>query len=242
MPSFDVVSEVNQVEVRNAVDQTNKEVSTRFDFKGSDARVELADKTLTIHADDEFKLKQVTDILTAKFAKRGVDTRCLRTRPPASHRHVLHEDEHQKSFVDEWGIRWQMPKSGGPYFDIGEFPLSGCTSVGEVERYRWPDPDRDYANGAFIPGAADYPPRWVAKAAAFRAAMGARARLDLAYGAAHLVFVPFRQLVIAVGIDVDKIAHRINLSGVDAAVGLENDLTGINLLREGYVLLVAHLA
>ncbi len=82
MPSFDVVSEVNQVEVRNAVDQTNKEVSTRFDFKGSDARVELADKTLTIHADDEFKLKQVTDILTAKFAKRGVDTRCLKSADP----------------------------------------------------------------------------------------------------------------------------------------------------------------
>ena len=77
MPSFDVVSEVNQVEVRNAVDQTNKEVSTRFDFKGSDARVELADKTLTIHADDEFKLKQVTDILVGKLAKRGVDTRAL---------------------------------------------------------------------------------------------------------------------------------------------------------------------
>jgi len=82
MPSFDVVSEVNQVEVRNAVDQTNKEVSTRFDFKGSDARVELADKALTLYADDEFKLKQVTDILVAKLAKRGVDTRCLKSADP----------------------------------------------------------------------------------------------------------------------------------------------------------------
>ena len=79
MPSFDIVSEVNQVEVRNAVDQANKEVSTRFDFKGSDARIELADKTLTLYADDEFKLKQVTDILSAKFAKRGVDTRSLKS-------------------------------------------------------------------------------------------------------------------------------------------------------------------
>src|SRR5215813_3913276 len=69
MPSFDIVSEVNQVEVRNALDQTNKEVSTRFDFKGSDARVELADKSLTIYADDDFKLKQVTDILTGKLIK-----------------------------------------------------------------------------------------------------------------------------------------------------------------------------
>lgn len=80
MPSFDIVSEVNQVEVRNAVDQANKEVSTRFDFKGSDARVEINDKekTLTIFADDDFKLGQVRDVLTAKLAKRGVDTRCLK--------------------------------------------------------------------------------------------------------------------------------------------------------------------
>ena len=78
MPSFDVVSEVNQVEVRNAVDQTNKEVSTRFDFKGSDARVEHADKALTLFADDDFKLKQVTDILTGKLTKRGVDIRSLK--------------------------------------------------------------------------------------------------------------------------------------------------------------------
>lgn len=80
MPSFDIVSEVNQVEVHNAVDQTNKEVSTRFDFKGSDARVEIneKEKTLTIFADDDFKLSQVRDVLAAKLAKRGVDTRCLK--------------------------------------------------------------------------------------------------------------------------------------------------------------------
>ncbi len=78
MPSFDIVSEVNQVEIRNALDQTNKELGTRFDFKGSDARVELADKTLTLHADDDFKLKQVTDILTARLGKRGVDLRALK--------------------------------------------------------------------------------------------------------------------------------------------------------------------
>ena len=77
MPSFDIVSEVNQVEVGNAIAQTNKEVSTRFDFKGSDARVELADKVLTLYADDDFKLKQVTDILTGKLTKRGIDIRTL---------------------------------------------------------------------------------------------------------------------------------------------------------------------
>jgi len=78
MPSFDIVSEVNQVEVRNALDQVNKELSTRFDFKGSDARVESDDKSLTLYADDDFKLKQVTDILTAKLAKRQVDIRSLK--------------------------------------------------------------------------------------------------------------------------------------------------------------------
>jgi uncharacterized protein YajQ (UPF0234 family) len=77
MPSFDIVSEVNQVEVRNAIDQANKEIATRFDFKGSDARAELAEKALTLYADDDFKLKQVTDIVTAKLGKRGVDLRAL---------------------------------------------------------------------------------------------------------------------------------------------------------------------
>ena len=78
MPSFDIISQVNQVEVRNALDQANKELSTRFDFKGSDARAELADKTLTLYADDDFKLKQVTDIVTGKLTKRGVDIRALK--------------------------------------------------------------------------------------------------------------------------------------------------------------------
>lgn len=77
MPSFDIVSEVNQVEVKNAVDQANKEVSTRFDFKGSDARIVHAEKTLTLFADDDFKLSQVSDILRAKLTKRTVDVRSL---------------------------------------------------------------------------------------------------------------------------------------------------------------------
>jgi uncharacterized protein YajQ (UPF0234 family) len=80
MPSFDIVSEVNQVEVHNAVDQVNKEVANRFDFKGSDARVEWneKEKILTLFADDDFKLSQVTDILTGKLTKRGVDIRSLK--------------------------------------------------------------------------------------------------------------------------------------------------------------------
>jgi uncharacterized protein YajQ (UPF0234 family) len=77
MPSFDIVSEVDKTEVKNALDQTNKEVSTRFDFKGSDARIEQAELVLTVFADNEFQLSQVQDILTTKLAKRGVDIRCL---------------------------------------------------------------------------------------------------------------------------------------------------------------------
>jgi len=77
MPSFDIVSQVNQQEVKNAVEQTNKEITNRFDFKGSDARVELGENLLTVYADDEFKLGQVTDVLRARLAKRNVDVRCL---------------------------------------------------------------------------------------------------------------------------------------------------------------------
>jgi uncharacterized protein YajQ (UPF0234 family) len=77
MPSFDVVSEANQVEVKNAVDQANKEITTRFDFKGSDARVEQKERELTAYADSEFQLGQVRDVLTTKMSKRNVDVRFL---------------------------------------------------------------------------------------------------------------------------------------------------------------------
>ena len=77
MPSFDVVSEVDKTELRNAVEQSNKEIANRFDFKGTDARIEQADFVLTLFADTEFQLGQVQDVLNGKFAKRGVDVRCL---------------------------------------------------------------------------------------------------------------------------------------------------------------------
>lgn len=79
MPTFDIASEVNQMEIRNAVDQCNKEVTNRFDFKGSDARVEIneKEKTLTVFGDDDFKLAQVRDVLTGRLAKRAIDVRCL---------------------------------------------------------------------------------------------------------------------------------------------------------------------
>ena len=84
MPSFDTVLEPDLVELRNAVEQANKEIGTRFDFKGSDARVELADKgkerTLTLFADSDFQIGQVRDLLLAKLGKRGVDVRFVDLR------------------------------------------------------------------------------------------------------------------------------------------------------------------
>ena len=77
MPSFDITSEVNKVELKNAIDQANKEIATRFDFKGSDARIEQSELDLTVFADDDFKLKQVLDVLNSKCAKRNVDLRAF---------------------------------------------------------------------------------------------------------------------------------------------------------------------
>jgi uncharacterized protein YajQ (UPF0234 family) len=77
MPSFDVVSEADMIEVKNAVEQANKEITTRFDFKGSSAKVEQKDAELTAFADADFQLSQVRDVLTNKLAKRQVDVRFL---------------------------------------------------------------------------------------------------------------------------------------------------------------------
>ncbi|MCE9659257.1 MAG: YajQ family cyclic di-GMP-binding protein [Burkholderiales bacterium] len=77
MPSFDAVLEPNLVEVRNAIDQTAKEIGTRFDFKGTSARVELKDKEITLYGDSDFQINQVTDVLLAKLSKRNVDARFL---------------------------------------------------------------------------------------------------------------------------------------------------------------------
>jgi uncharacterized protein YajQ (UPF0234 family) len=77
MPSFDIVSEVNQQEVKNALEQANKEIANRYDFKGSDARIEQKELDLTVFADDEFKLGQVMDVLRGRLAKRNVDVRAI---------------------------------------------------------------------------------------------------------------------------------------------------------------------
>ncbi len=82
MPSFDVVSEVDMHELANAVDQANREVDTRFDFKGSDARFELSGAEITLAAENEFQLQQMMDILQKKMVKRGVDIACLDISEP----------------------------------------------------------------------------------------------------------------------------------------------------------------
>lgn len=109
MPSFDVVSEADAVEIRNAVDQANKEIGNRFDFKGSDARIEQKERELTAFADDDFKLGQVRDVLLGKMARRNVDVRFLdygdvqkisgdKVKQPITVRHGV-SGEHAKRIV-----------------------------------------------------------------------------------------------------------------------------------------------
>jgi hypothetical protein len=82
MPSFDVVSELDAHEVSNALDQANREVGTRFDFKGVNARFEQGDDLVTMRADVEFQLQQMLPILHEKLIKRGIDIRCLEVKDP----------------------------------------------------------------------------------------------------------------------------------------------------------------
>lgn len=77
MPSFDVVSEVDMHEVTNAVDQANREVGTRFDFRGTNARYERVESVVNMAAESEFQLQQMLDILQTKLTRRGVDIACL---------------------------------------------------------------------------------------------------------------------------------------------------------------------
>lgn len=82
MPSFDVVSEIDLHELNNAVDQTNREVDTRFDFKGTDSKLSLAENEITLESGVEFQLQQMMDILQKKMVKRGLDIACLEIKDP----------------------------------------------------------------------------------------------------------------------------------------------------------------
>lgn len=82
MPSFDIVSELNSHEVANAVDQANREVGTRFDFKGTNAQYELKEYVVTLSAPADFQLKQMMDILKLKLTRRGIDIACMKVDEP----------------------------------------------------------------------------------------------------------------------------------------------------------------
>ena len=82
MPSFDIVSELNAHEVANALDQASREVGTRFDFKGTNAKFELKDLVITLSAQSDFQLKQMLDILRLKLSKRGIDVQCMKIDDP----------------------------------------------------------------------------------------------------------------------------------------------------------------
>jgi cyclic-di-GMP-binding protein len=82
VPSFDIVSELNLHEVANAIDQANREVGTRFDFKGVNAKYELQEAVVTLTAQADFQLKQMMDILRLKLTKRGVDLQCMKIDDP----------------------------------------------------------------------------------------------------------------------------------------------------------------
>ena len=82
MPSFDVVSEVNHHELSNGVDQANREVTTRFDFKGTGSNFELKDQLITMNTESDFQLQQMYDMLCNKLVKRGIDIACLEKGDP----------------------------------------------------------------------------------------------------------------------------------------------------------------
>ena len=84
MPSFDIVSELNEHEVTNAIDQANREVGTRFDFKGTNAKFELKDLVITLTAQADFQLQQMMEILRLKLSKRGVDVTCMKVDEPVT--------------------------------------------------------------------------------------------------------------------------------------------------------------
>lgn len=77
MPSFDIVSEIDMHELSNSIDQANREITNRFDFKGTNSKVELKENIITLVAPAEFQIKQIEDILTTKMSKRGIDIKCL---------------------------------------------------------------------------------------------------------------------------------------------------------------------
>jgi len=101
MPSFDIVSEVDKHELSNAVDQTNRELANRFDFRGTDASVEQSEKVLTMHADSDFQLDQLLDILRLKLVKRGIEISCLELKDPVGNGKMRKQDVIVREGIDK---------------------------------------------------------------------------------------------------------------------------------------------
>lgn len=124
MPSFDVVSEVDHHELQNALDQANREIGTRYDFKGSDARLEQSGNDLVLHAEVEFQIQQMIPILKEKMSRRGIDVDCLefgevvemnkRARQPVRVREGLEQDIARKmvKLIKESKLRVQAAIQG----------------------------------------------------------------------------------------------------------------------------------
>ncbi len=100
MPSFDAVSELNGHEIANAVDQANRELSQRFDFKDSGARFELKEYTVTLHAQVDFQLKQMLEMLKLRLSKRGIDLVCLEIKEPQTTLSAAHQEVVLRHGVD----------------------------------------------------------------------------------------------------------------------------------------------
>jgi len=105
MPSFDIVSKVDNHELTNAVDQANREVTNRFDFKGSNASFALTEENITLKAPSDFQLTQMLDILNAKLSKRGIDVRVLECKDPEVSLH-----EARQVVIVKQGIEKEMGK------------------------------------------------------------------------------------------------------------------------------------
>jgi cyclic-di-GMP-binding protein len=101
MPSFDTVSELNAHEVANAVDQANRELAQRFDFKDTGARFDLKDFTVTLHAQVDFQLKQMLEILKLRLSKRGIDLACLDVKEPQKTLSAAHQEVLLKHGIDQ---------------------------------------------------------------------------------------------------------------------------------------------
>jgi uncharacterized protein YajQ (UPF0234 family) len=101
MPSFDAVSELNAHEVANAIDQANRELAQRFDFKDTGARFELKEFTVTMHAQVDFQLKQMLEILKLRLSKRGIDLVCLDVKEAQTTLSAAHQEVLLKHGVDQ---------------------------------------------------------------------------------------------------------------------------------------------